>query len=312
MDNYDDNDHINIIEFLETIWQGKIIILIFFLLFSIFSVFYALSLQDHYKSSSLLSVNQGSSNSPGLSSFASQYSQVASFAGISLPSQSGDKKNLILATLSSRVFLERLLKYDWVLPGLFAQESYNKSTQELNYDKDLYNSTTKTWAIDKELNASLKPSLQDAHIKYSNILNIEENNSNGFIKLEIEHLSPLYAKELLDLVIEEINLMIREQDLRESSDALSYLRDQINQTLVADIKNSINSMIEGQMKTQMMAKIKTDYVLSKIDPAYIPEKKSKPTRSVICIIGALLGFIFGIFIVLIQHYIFNKSKPIIN
>ena len=67
-----------------------------------------------------------------------------------------DKKDLILATLSSRIFLERLLKYDWVLPGLFAQESYNKSTQELNYDKDLYNSTNKTWAIDKELNASLK------------------------------------------------------------------------------------------------------------------------------------------------------------
>ena len=102
--------------------------------------------------------------------------------------------------------------------------------------------------------------------------------------------------------------MIREKDIYESTEALSYLEQQVIDTSVADIRNSINRMIEGQMKTQMMAKIKKDYVLSIIDPPYVPENKSKPTRSIICIIGAILGVIFGIFIVLTQHYIFNIKR----
>ena len=39
--------------------------------------------------------------------------------------------------------------------------------------------------------------------------------------------------------------MIREQDMLESSNALKYLEDQINQTQVADIRNSINTMIQN-------------------------------------------------------------------
>ncbi|URQ69321.1 Wzz/FepE/Etk N-terminal domain-containing protein [SAR86 cluster bacterium] len=307
MDNYDD-DHINILEFFETLWKGKFTICITVFLFSISSVFFALSLQDYYRSSSLLSVNQDSNSLGGLSSMASEYGSIASFAGISLPSQSGSKKDLVLATLNSRVFLERLLKNDWVLPGLYAQTSYNKSTQEIKYDNSLYDSISKVWKKDIQTNKSLKPSLLDAHIKYKNLLNIEENNSNGFIKIEIEHISPFYAKELIDLIIDEINLMIREQDLLESSNALGYLENQISKTQVAEIRNSINKMIEGQMKTQMLAKIKTDYSLSQIDPPYVPEKKSRPTRSVICIIGAVLGFAFGIFIVLFKHYILNLNR----
>ena len=302
------DDHIDIIEFISVMWRGKLLIFIFFLISSTFSVFYSLSLQDHYRSSSLLTVNQNSSNSSGMGALASQYSQVASFAGISLPSQSGNKKDLVVATLGSRVFLERLLDNEWVLPGLLAQESYNKATKKLSYDKSLYDVTSKLWVVDSNSNKSLKPSAQDAHKKYSNLLNIEENNSTGFLKLEIEHLSPYYAKDLLDLIIKEINLMIREKDIYESTEALSYLEQQVIDTSVADIRNSINRMIEGQMKTQMMAKIKKDYVLSIIDPPYVPENKSKPTRSIICIIGAILGVIFGIFIVLTQHYIFNIKR----
>lgn len=308
MDNYDE-DHINVLEFFDTLWKGKFTILFLVFVFSISSVFYALSLKDYYRSSSLLSVNQDSNNSfGGLSSVASQYGSIASFAGISLPSESGNKKDLVLATLNSRVFLERLLKNDWVLPGLYAASSYDKVTKKLNFDKSLYNPVTKIWQIDNKTKKSFKPSLLEAHIKYKNILNIEDNISSGFIKIEIEHLSPFYAKEFLDIIIEEINLMIREQDMLESSNALKYLEDQINQTQVADIRNSINTMIQAQMKTQMLAKIKKDYLLSQIDPPYVAERKSRPTRSVICIFGAILGLALGIFIVLFKHYILNFKE----
>ena len=52
----------------------------------------------------------------------------------------------------------------------------------------------------------------------------------------------------------------------------------------------------------MLAKISTDYALMVIEPPFIPEKKSKPSRSLICLFGIILGFVTGILWVLRQHY----------
>ena len=49
------------------------------------------------------------------------------------------------------------------------------------------------------------------------------------------------------------------------------------------------------------------YVFDYIDPPAVMERKSEPVRSLICIIGAFLGAVFGCFIVLIRYYAFGKK-----
>ena len=69
-----------------------------------------------------------------------------------------------------------------------------------------------------------------------------------------------------------------------------------------DIRNSINQLIESQLKTNMMANIKSDYVVTVIDSPYIAEKRTSPRRSVICILGTFIGGIFSIFFVLVRRF----------
>ena len=68
------------------------------------------------------------------------------------------------------------------------------------------------------------------------------------------------------------------------------------------MKSSMNQLIQSQLETQMMAKISTDYALNVIEPAFIPEKKFKPSRSLICLIGTMLGFVIGFSLIVIRHY----------
>ena len=79
-------------------------------------------------------------------------------------------------------------------------------------------------------------------------------------------------------------------------------------TSLIEIKNSMNELIKTQLETQMMAKINDDYILKAIEPPFIPEIKSKPYRSLISILGTMLGGIFGILWVLIRHNILGKRQ----
>ena len=51
----------------------------------------------------------------------------------------------------------------------------------------------------------------------------------------------------------------------------------------------------------MLAEVRQEYVFKTIDPAVAPEEKSKPSRALICLIGAFFGAIFGVIIVLIRR-----------
>ena len=58
----------------------------------------------------------------------------------------------------------------------------------------------------------------------------------------------------------------------------------------------------------MLAEVRPEYVFKTIDPAVIPEEKSKPSRALTCVLGTFLGGMLGMVVVLIRHYAFSKSE----
>ena len=59
-----------------------------------------------------------------------------------------------------------------------------------------------------------------------------------------------------------------------------------------------------QQKLQQLTVVEASdfYVFDIIDPPAVMERKSEPVRSLICIIGAFLGGLFGCLVILIRHY----------
>jgi uncharacterized protein involved in exopolysaccharide biosynthesis len=67
-----------------------------------------------------------------------------------------------------------------------------------------------------------------------------------------------------------------------------------------------SELIEEQTKTVMLANASDEYVFQVIEPPVAPELESEPSRTLICVLGTMLGGMLGLLLVLIRYY---ASKP---
>jgi len=230
-----------------------------------------------------------------------------------LPS-SGEKSKgeIAVKTIESRAFLEHLIKFENVLPSLIATKSYDSQLKKIQFDPKIYNEITGEWVRKPSKTRQSKPSYLEAHKKYLNQISINRDNQTNFIAISVEHMSPIFAKDLLELIINEANELLRNKDLEDSSAAIAFLNTEIPKSSLITMKEAINKLVESQLQKQMMSKVNKEYILKIIDPPFIPEEKSKPTRSLICIFGTLLGGILAIVWVLVRHYIIGRMKSDLN
>jgi len=293
-------DEIELKELFNVLWTGKKLIILITAIFAIGSIPYSLSLTNYYKSGSLL-IARNASGTQGLS----QFSGLAAMAGVNLPSSGEDKTAQTIELIKSRQFVKHLMTFDDILPSIMAAKAYDSGSEELLFNQKLYDSETKTWKI--------IPSYLEAHEEYTdNMLFISQDKTTGFISINIEHISPLFAKEFLELIIRESNELLRKKDMEESKQGLGYLTSELSKTPFVEIKESINALIEVQMETQMLAQIHQDYILMEIEPPFIPEKKSKPSRALIFVLGTMLGTMLSVLIVLIRHYYFAEEEQAVE
>jgi uncharacterized protein involved in exopolysaccharide biosynthesis len=301
------DDEIDLRELFNVLWTAKKLIIQITAIFAIGSAAYSLQLTNHYKSESLL-LARNASETQGLS----QYSGLAAMAGVSLPSSGEDKAAQTIALIQSRKFVKHLLTFENILPSILAAKSYNNSTQELVFNQKLYESETKTWKNKSKNNRTMIPSYLEAHKAYIDMLSIAQDNKTGFISINIEHISPVFAKDFLELIIRESNELLRKKDMKESKQGLEYLTSELSKTPFVEIKESINALIEAQLETQMLAQINQDYILIEIEPPFIPEQKSKPSRSLICVLGTMLGGMLSVLIILIRNYSFVEEDQAVE
>jgi LPS O-antigen subunit length determinant protein (WzzB/FepE family) len=67
------------------------------------------------------------------------------------------------------------------------------------------------------------------------------------------------------------------------------------------------TIIEEQIKSQMLAEASPDYAFVAVSPSMVPEEKSQPKRALICILGTLLGGILSVLTVLVLRF---ARKPV--
>lgn len=288
-----DQEELNLKEIFEVIWKGRISIISISLLFCLVSIIHALTATHLWTSSSTLTVvadsNIGTSRSSAMSG-------LAGIAGISLTSANAgpDRAEVALATIKSRDFLKHLISFDYVLPNLMVAEGFNKETKETFYDSAKY-TIEDGWLQDE-------PSYLEAMKKYNSILSVSVNNKTQFLSIAVEHISPVFASDLISLILKETNALQRNRDLEEAEVTLGYLFQELEKTQDVDLRLSINQLIESQMKKKMLARVKTNYLLEPLDLPYIPEERTSPRRTFIVMIGTIIGLFLGIVLNLASFY----------
>lgn len=297
------NDEIDFKELFNVILGGKWIIFIITSIFSIAAILYSLSLPNIYKSQALLSPSEGTTV---LNQSMSSYSGIASLAGINIPSQSSDSNAVkAIEKLKTFSFFEKNILPNIYLPDLIAIDSWNASTNEISYKKDLYDAVSEKWIRDFKFPQKQTPTPQEAfNIFVENNILVSVDVDTGFVRLAIKHQSPFIAKAWTELIVNELNEFYRKKDRTEAEMALKFLNNKIAQTNFAEIKLVIAQLI--QQKTQQLTLIEANkyYVFDYLDPPAVMERKAEPKRSIICIIGLIIGGLLSILIVLIRHYAF--------
>jgi uncharacterized protein involved in exopolysaccharide biosynthesis len=296
-------DEIDLKEFFYAVWEGKIFIIVMTTIVALGSIYYALSLTNYFSSESIL-VSRDSDNTSTLS----QFSGLASIAGMgSLGGKGNSSVHKVMEIIQSREFVRHLITFEDVLPSVIAADHYNQDTQKLTFDPEIYDAQTKTWFREISSNQPAKPTYLEVHRAYGEMLFIGQDKITGLISIRVEHISPVFAKEFLTLIIKEANNLNRENDIDKSNKALSYLKIELSKTSLVEIKNSINQLIKAQLEKKMLASIHEEYTLMVLEPPFIPDKRSRPTRSMIVIFSTLLGGLLSVIFVLIRHFTSKKK-----
>jgi len=302
----DFDDEIDFRELFYALLEGKWIIISVTAFFSIIAVIYSLLLPNIYESKALLvPVNSSSA----ISRAAGTYSGLAGIAGVSLPA-GVDEGNTAKAIkkISTLSFFEKNILPNIHLPDLMAVESWDPKTNTLAFDKNIYDTKSNTWIRDFSYPNQQTPSPQDSFQVFKNAhLSLSQDKDTGFITLSIKHQSPFIAKQWAELVVNEVNAFYSQKDKSESEKAASYLNQQISMTGLSEIKQVLAQLLQEEIKKLTLIEANQFYVFDYIDPPVVMERKSEPKRSSIFILGALLGGMLSVFIVLIRHYAMKQK-----
>jgi len=293
--NNPNNDEINVIELFGVLRENFFNLIVVILFFAICSVIYSFFQPEIWRSSTILEVSSkisggGSSSGGGLQ-----------LAGIKLKDDKSDSSKA-LTLITSRDLVQKILENNPdVLAYLLAFKNYDSSKKKDNLDLKRYDVEKKTWIREQ-------PSLNNAYLAYLGTINVDLNKGNGFIYLYASHESPIFAKKLLNTVIMELNNFARQRDLDEANKSLDYLYGKLDETFQDNVKLSISSLIEAQLKKQTLAKVKENYLVEPLDSPFLPENRYSPNRRLILMYGTIIGFILGIVLILLRHYLSKHTS----
>lgn len=284
------DDEIDFHEIVSTLLSHWKIIAGVVLIFTLVAGLYAFLAPKKFKADTLIAPydSNSSAGAGGLSQIAGSLGGLASLAGVNL--NSGGDKDVSIATLQSRALVVGMIKDENLLPVLF---------------DDQWDAEKKVWRVDAPEDA---PTLLDGFDLFQKkILKVSEDKKTGLVTLEMEWTSPELAAHWANELVRRANAELQQKALKESDHHIEYLQNQLQQTSLVDMRQSIYSLLENEFKSAMVAKGNDQYAFKVIDPAVVPEKKVWPKRGLILVLGFMAGLFFSTVGVLV-HNSWNASK----
>jgi len=293
---------ISLSELFGAIYQGKLTIILGTVLFAALSVAVALYLPNFYKSKATLIINTESTSK--LASLAGNLSGLAGMAGINLGSGQESTNPLIAKELvTSQAFILKFIDKHKLLVPIMATKEWDMPSDSLILDESRYDDSRQIWLFGENPTKETRPKREDIVKEFKDIMRLTEDSKTGVITMSAEFYSPKLAQQWLTWFIEEINETIRQYDIEQSTKSINYLNGLIEETKNTHFIQTFNTLIEEQSKKLMLSKVREDYVFKLIDPPSLPEKKSKPLRAIICVIGTILGGLIMSVFVLIRYFL---------
>jgi len=294
-------EEINLGEILKALLDRKFFIMASIILSTSISILYSFNLVNTYTTSVLLAPSDDDTKS----SMLGQMGGLAGLAGVSLGDGAVNKTDEAIERIKTYEFFSKHFLPNVKLENLMAVSNWNKGKNSIVYDDRIYNSNNDQWVRKSRIpftNISKVPSTQEAFIRYKELLYIDQDRKTSFVSILVSHESPYKAKEWADLILSKINQSMRDEKKNKTIKSLDFLNDQYPLTDYKEIRQSIASLQEEQMKSLMMLEVSEFFVFKILDYPIVPEKKSGPKRSFIILLGTIFGFLVSSLVAIFQFY----------
>ncbi len=288
-------------ELIEVLWQSKWLILVATFVGILIGGTWSAQQPDVYRSTVLLSPAEN--REAGLASSLQSLGGLASLAGMGLPATTSQTKTrLALEVLKSREFLTRFIERHELLPNLIAADDWDPASERIIYDGSLYDVDKSTW---RETALAEEPRLLSLQRAYDQLLNaiLIEEESGGWVRVQLEHVSPYLAKQWLDWLVSDLNESIKRIEVDEAQRSIAYLNEQIEQTALTELKVMFYELIQAKTETVMLAQARPEYVFRIIDPPVVSESPAGPKRALVTGVFGLMALILAVVGVLARRYL---------
>jgi len=282
-----EDDEINLLDYWRILMRYKWLIIFFTITSASSTIYVAFKMTPIYRAEVTLA--PAGDNKSAASALSGQFGGLASLAGINLGS-GGGKTQEAIATLESRSFTNTFISEEKLMPILFA-DSWNESDQ--------------TWNVKTEKE---KPTKWKAFKTFNGIRTISENKKNGMFTLAIEWQDPEVATLWANKLVDRINKHQKTMAINEAQQSIEYLKNELKETSVVEMRQAIFRLIEAQTKNIMLANVREEFVFKIIDPAVVPEEKIKPKKKLMAILGTVVGFMLGVFLAFFLAFIKSQKE----
>lgn len=277
------SDTVGLIQLVRIAWDGKWLILMVTGLFAIGSVAYALLATEWYRAEVLLAPADEIST-PALGA---QLGGLAALAGVTVGGGDGAEA---VAVLKSRGFARSFIRDLDLMPILFADNLVKQGD-----DRQVSHETN-----DLDIRDAVE-------LFHESVLKVAENRQTRLVKLAIEWRDPELAAEWAGVLVERLNAKLRDRALREAEANVDFLREELAQTSVLTLQQSIGRLLETELQKLMLARGSEEFAFRVIDSADVPKQRVRPKRALIAVSGTLFGGIVGMLLVLIFNIARSES-----
>ncbi|MDF4372578.1 LPS O-antigen length regulator, partial [Vibrio parahaemolyticus] len=166
-------------------------------------------------------------------------------AGVNLGSGESSQTELAVQVMKSRQFAEAFINKHNLLVPLMAVKGWDLASNKLIIDEDLYDTLSNKWLRAPDGLRGAKPTAQEAFEVFNkDTFNISQDKESGLYTVSVKYYSPYIAQQWVNWLVEDINKVMRERTIAETSQNLAYLNTQLQKTAVTDMQSTFYSLIE--------------------------------------------------------------------
>lgn len=296
-----EEDEIDLRELFATIWKGRIFIAVFVSVVVVLTLIYALAKPNVYESKTIL-LSQEQSGGMKLGGLGG----LAAMAGVDIGGSSGgdispvEHMKIILSDYEFQAYM--IEKYDLKSKMIHANENLQFAFG-FSGIYDLFHSTPNEEDIDEI-------ELVDVVEFYQELIVMDSDDKVGTVTMRVEHENRYFAKEILELFLQETTQYYRTYDMQEVEKKIRYYDQALSQTSDIQLKTQLSELVSSLVQKRVLSQASKYYMFKQITKprvAHIKEKTA-PKRALILVVSLVTATILAIFALFLREFIANNRE----